>query len=236
MGAAIVLGPSAGMFVNPASLLIVGGGTIAAVLMKFTLSQFLGAVSIAIKAFLHKSESPDALIEKVSELAAKARKEGLLSLDGEKVDNEFLQKGIGMLVDGYAPEVVREVMRKDINQTVERHNIGQKIFKAIATDAPAMGMIGTLIGLVQMLSNMSDPQSIGPAMAVALLTTLYGAMIANMVAMPIADKLAVRSQEERMLKSLVLDGLGALQAGHNPRVIQQILVSYLPRSKRPAED
>jgi len=114
--------------------------------------------------------------------------------------------------------------------------MGKKIFKGFGDYAPAMGMIGTLIGLVQMLANMSDPKSIGPAMAVALLTTLYGAMIANLVALPIADKLALRSEEERRMKSMILDGISGIQAGHNPRMIQEVLSTYLPQSKRKSDD
>jgi len=116
--------------------------------------------------------------------------------------------------------------------TVDRHDIGRKIFKSIGDAAPAMGMIGTLIGLVQMLSNMSDPASIGPSMTVALLTTLYGAMIANIFAIPIADKLALRADEERMVKSMIIDSLLGIQEGRNPRVIEEILKTYLPSSKR----
>ena len=231
---AIVVGPSAGMFVNAPSLLIVVGGTFTAVMMKFTLGQFLGAIKVAVRAFLGKTQSPADLIAQMSELANIARKEGFLGLEGQQVGNDFLQKGIQLLVDGHGPEVVRGVLSKDMNQTLERHDVGQSIFRAIGDAGPAMGMIGTLIGLVQMLANMSDPASIGPAMAVALLTTLYGAMIANMMAIPIADKLAVRSKEERMIKALIIDGLSALQAGHNPRVIQEMLVAYLPTSKRAA--
>jgi chemotaxis protein MotA len=123
-----------------------------------------------------------------------------------------------------------------MNQTLQRHNDGQDIFKAIGDVGPAMGMIGTLIGLVQMLSNMNDPKQIGPAMAVALLTTLYGAILANMVALPIADKLAVRSREETTRKSLIIEALLGIQSGQNPRVIENMLETYLPKSKRQQEE
>ena len=233
---AIFLGGSAGMFINTPSLVVVLGGTFAAVMMKFSMSQFIGAVKVALNVFMHKEEKVDGLITDLEEMANTARKEGLLALEGVEVTNTFLKKGIQMMVDGHTPEMVRGVLKKDMENTIDRHEIGQKIFKGFGDYAPAMGMIGTLIGLVQMLANMSDPKSIGPAMAVALLTTLYGAMIANLLALPIADKLALRSQEERRMKSLILDGLSGIQAGHNPRMIQEMLSTYLPQKQRKTGD
>lgn len=233
---AIFLGGSAGMFINVPSLVVVLGGTFAAVMMKFSMSQFIGALKVAVNVFTNREENVQGLITDLEQMANTARKEGMLALEGVEVTNTFLKKGIQMMVDGHTPEMVRGVLKKDMDNTIERHEIGQKIFKGFGDYAPAMGMIGTLIGLVQMLANMSDPKSIGPAMAVALLTTLYGAMIANLLALPIADKLALRSAEERRMKSLVLDGLSGIQAGHNPRMIQEMLSTYLPRKKRKMED
>ncbi len=229
---AIILGGSAGMFVNPPSMLIVVGGTILVVLMKYTLAQFIGAGKTAGKAFMFKSNAPDELITETVGLADAARKGGLLSLEEKDVSNEFMQRGIQLLVDGHDPEVVKALLNKDKNQAEARHDIGVGIFSAMADVAPAMGMIGTLVGLVQMLANMDDPKSIGPAMAVALLTTLYGAMIANMFAKPIADKLTIRKDEESTNKALIIDGLLAIQAGQNPRVIEVLLKNYLAEGKR----
>ena len=147
-----------------------------------------------------------------------------------------MKSGLALLVDGHPADVVRSMLTKDLQMTLKRHSDGQDIFKAIGDVGPAMGMIGTLIGLVQMLSNMDDPKQIGPAMAVALLTTLYGAILANMVALPIADKLAVRSREENNSKSLIIDALLGIQAGQNPRVIENMLQTYLPRSKRQQDE
>jgi chemotaxis protein MotA len=146
-----------------------------------------------------------------------------------------MQKGGDMLVDGHDVEVVRETLSKDISMTTQRHEFGASIFKSLGDIAPAMGMIGTLIGLVAMLSNMDDPKSIGPAMAVALLTTLYGAFLANIICLPISAKLNVRSQEEKVNQSLVLDGILGIADGQNPRVIDGILKSYLAESKRANE-
>lgn len=232
----IILGGSAGTFINTPSLLVVLGGTVAVTMMKFSLSKFLSAASIAVKAFLHKPTSPEDLIETAVELAKTARQGGLLALEDAEVPDEFMKSGLGLLIDGHPADVVRSMLTKDLNLTLQRHSDGQDIFKAIGDVGPAMGMIGTLIGLVQMLSNMDDPKQIGPAMAVALLTTLYGAILANMFAIPIADKLAVRSREENKSKSLVIDALISIQGGQNPRIIQNLLETYLPKSARQQEE
>ena len=232
----IVLGGSAGTFVNTPSLLVVIGGTILVTMMKFSLGKFLSAASIAVKAFLHKPTTPEELIENAVDLAKTARQGGLLALEDAEVSDDFMKIGLDLLVDGHPADVVRSMLTKDLNLTLQRHSDGQDIFKAIGDVGPAMGMIGTLIGLVQMLSNMDDPKQIGPAMAVALLTTLYGAILANMFALPIADKLAVRSREENSSKSLVIDAVLSIQGGQNPRVIQNMLETYLPKSRRQPED
>ncbi len=233
---AMLSGGDIGMFINAPSLLIVLVGSLFVVLMKFNLAQFLGAIKVAIKAFSFKLTPPEDLIEEVVALADEARKGGLLSLEGKEVSNRFLNKGIQLLVDGHDAEVVRTLLWKDLKQTIERHERGAKIFSAMGDVAPAMGMIGTLIGLVAMLANMDDPKSIGPAMAIALLTTLYGAMFANMIALPVADKLELRRTEEGMTKAMVIDALLAIQAGQNPRIIDSMLKAYLPEGKRADED
>ncbi|MBV1906142.1 MAG: flagellar motor protein PomA [Pseudomonadales bacterium] len=230
--AAMLLGGSGSMFVNVPSLLIVFVGTLFVVLMKFSLAQFIGAIKIAGKAFSFKLQSPEDLINEVVELADVARKGGLLALEGKEVGSDFLNNGIQLLVDGHDGDVVRVLLAKDLNQAMERHEWGAKIFTAMGDVGPAMGMIGTLVGLVAMLANMDDPKSIGPAMAIALLTTLYGAMFANMFALPIADKLSLRRIEEGRVKSMCIDALLAIQGGQNPRVIESMLKAYLPENKR----
>lgn len=234
--ASIVVGGSAGTFVNMPSLAVVLGGTIMVTMMKFSLGKFLGATSIAVKAFLHKPTSPEDLIETSVDLAKTARQGGLLALEDADVPDEFMKSGLALLIDGHPADIVRAMLTKDLNLTLQRHNDGQDIFKAIGEVGPAMGMIGTLIGLVQMLANMDDPKKIGPAMAVALLTTLYGAILANMFALPIADKLSVRSREENKSKSLIIDALLSIQGGQNPRVLQNMLETYLPKSQRQKEE
>lgn len=229
---AMFTGGSALTFVNVPSLLIVIGGTLLVVMIKFSLGQFFGAFKVALRAFVFKIEHPEELIGQIVEFAGIARKDGMLALEDQEIDNEFLDQGIQMLIDGTDREVVSTVMTKELQQTVDRHKWGAKVFEATADVAPAMGMIGTLIGLVQMLSAMDDPKSIGPAMAVALLTTLYGAMIANMFAMPIADKLTLRKTEEGRIKAICIDGILAIQQGQNPRIIESMLKAYVDPAKR----
>lgn len=236
IAAAIVVGGGALIFLNVPSFLIVMGGTLMAVLVKFPLAHFLGAFKIALKAFVHKSEDPADLIREGVALANVARKEGVLGLENQAINNRFLRRGINFCVDGHEPEFVRSMLNKDIDLTIERHERGQAIFKAIGDVAPAMGMIGTLIGLVQMLSSMDDPKKIGPAMAIALLTTLYGAIIANAIALPIADKLEHRTMEERLNKQLILEAINGIQEGINPRVMEELLKTYLPPSQRDEEE
>nr|WP_304504167.1 flagellar motor protein PomA [Aestuariicella albida] len=228
----MLMNGDASMFVNVPSLIIVIGGSLFAVMAKFGLGQFLGAGKVAAKSFFANVTDPADLIDEIVELSDIARKGGLLALEGKEVGNEFLQKGIQLLVDGHDPEVVKTMVSKDRTLAEARHSTAASIFYALATVAPAMGMIGTLIGLVAMLANMDDPKAIGPAMAVALLTTLYGAMLANAVFEPMADKLKLRANEEATIKKLVLDALLAIQGGQNPRVIDSMLRTYLPEGKR----
>ena len=231
---AMILGGDITMFVNVPSLLIVIVGSLFAVMMKFELGQFLAAAKVAGKAFSFKLIKPEDLIGEIVELAGLARKGGLLSLEGKEVSDEFLSKGIQLLVDGHDPDVVKTLLSKEMKLASERHDTGITIFKSLGDVAPAMGMIGTLIGLVAMLANMDDPKAIGPAMAVALLTTLYGAMVATMLSLPMADKLTLRKDEEDRLKAMIIDALLAIQNGQNPRVIESMLQAYIQEGKRAA--
>ncbi len=229
---AIAVGGSLMLFLNAPAVIIVVGGTTAATLIKFPLKTFLSAFKVAMRAFRSKADDPNKLIREALKLSQVARKSGLLALENQKIGNPFLKQGIQLAVDGNPPEFVRKALNQDIDLAIERHETGQHIFRAIGESAPAMGMIGTLIGLVQMLSNMDDPKQIGPAMAVALLTTLYGAIIANAFALPIAEKLSLRSKEERLNKSLIIETITAIQEGLNPRVMETLLKTYLPDGKR----
>jgi chemotaxis protein MotA len=233
---AVFLGGDMMGFVDLKSIIIVVGGTTFVTLCRYTLSQFIGSFKIALKSFLFKSTSAMDLIVEAVELAQVARKEGVLALEGREIGHPFLEKGIGLCIDGHPPEVVRKMLTKDINLTIERHDIGIGMFRSSGAAAPAMGMIGTLIGLVSMLANMDDPKTIGPSMAVALLTTLYGAIIANAIALPIADKLSLRNREERLSKVLILESISGIQEGINPRVLEQMLFTFLPEGKRDPEE
>ncbi|MCC5852954.1 MAG: flagellar motor protein PomA [Alkalimonas sp.] len=220
------------MFADVVSILIVVGGSLFVVITKFPLGQFFGAGKVVVKAFMFKIEEAEELIEQAVQLADSARKGGFLALEEAEISNPFMQKGINMLVDGHDGDVVRATLMKDISLTEKRHEQGISIFRSLGDVAPAMGMIGTLIGLVAMLSNMDDPKAIGPAMAVALLTTLYGAFIANVIAIPIADKLALRNDQEKLNNQLILDAILGIQDGQNPKVIEGLLRNYIAQGKR----
>jgi chemotaxis protein MotA len=223
-------------FYDVTSIFIVFCGSLFVLLANYTLGQFFSVGKVVGKAFFFKADAPDDLITKIVEMADAARKGGFLALEEADINNSFMQKGVDMLVDGHDIEVVRSTLSKDIKMTNERHNFGSGIFLRLADIAPAMGMIGTLIGLVAMLKNMEDPKSIGPAMAVALLTTLYGALLANLIATPIATKLSNRREEEKLNRQLILDGIVGIADGQNPRVIEGMLRNYLAQGKRPKAD
>lgn len=236
IAAAIMTGGSPGFFFNIPSLLIVVAGSIFATMTKFGLKQYMSCIKVSLKAFIYRSESPEEIIAKVLELSNVARKNGLLALENVEIKNEFLKQGIQYMVDGLEPDVVRSTLQKEMYQTLDRHEKGQKIFRGLGDVAPAMGMIGTLVGLVQMLAMMDDPKTIGPSMAVAIITTLYGAVIANVIALPLADKLELRSQEEELSKLMIIDAVMGIQAGQNPRVIEELLKMYLPGTMRSEDD
>lgn len=230
--AAMFLAGDIMMFVDIQSVLIVFAGSIFVVMSTYPMGQFVSIGKVMGKAFAFKIESPEELIQKAVEMADAARKGGFLALEEAEISNPFMQKGVDMLVDGHDGDVVKGTLAKDILLTTERHEAGVSLLKALGDVAPAMGMIGTLIGLVAMLSNMDDPKAIGPAMAVALLTTLYGAFLANVIALPLAGKLQIRTEEEKLNQSLILDAILGIQDGQNPRVIEGVLKNYLAESKR----
>ena len=216
------------LFINPAAFLIVFGGSTFIVLMQFNVGQFFGAIHVAFKAFFVKTETPAELIALAIELQKKARVENILALEKMEIANPFFRKGIQYLADGIDLDLVKGTMLKEMFHADERHETGRLIFKSLSEVSPAMGMIGTLIGLVQMLSGLDNAARVGPAMAVALLTTLYGAVLGYMVAKPIADKLSLRNKEERLCKMLIIDAVIALAEGYHPRLLEEMLMPYLP--------
>lgn len=234
--AAIATGGDVMLFVNMPSLLIVIGGTFGVSLMRIPLADFLRSFGVLAKAFLNKKDDPNSLIEEGVRLADVARKNGLLALEGETIESDFMKKGISLCVDGHDPVFVKKMLQQEINQMVSRNEVGQDMWKGVGDLAPAMGMIGTLVGLVQMLANMSDPASIGPAMAVALLTTLYGAMVANCFALPMVDKLGKVMLYEKTNKELIVETISGIQEGMNPKVLEALLSSYISDKKRKSDE
>ena len=225
---AILQGGSLSIFIDVASMLIVFGGTAGVALVNFPLSDVLSAANVAKKAFLFKEANTN-MLEQLMEFANKARKEGILSLQSsiDTIEDEFLVKALQMAVDGQEPEDLKGMLNTEIDYIQQRHALGVSIFESLGAISPAMGMVGTLIGLVQMLQNMSDPSSIGPAMAVALLTTFYGAVLANVIFLPIAGKLKTRSKSELLQKTIIVEGMGSILSGENPRVMEQKLHAFI---------
>ena len=228
----ILIGSSINAFINIPGLLIVIGGTIMSTLIMQKLNVVLGSIQVAVKAFFDKSDSPDIIIKQIISLAEKTRTQGLLALENEKIEHPYLAKGIRMAVDGMEPEEIIRTLKIEINSLVERHEAGHKIFKFMGTTAPAMGMIGTLIGLVQMLRTMSDPSTIGPSMAVALLTTFYGAVLAFLVFNPIAENLAGKTDQEKIVMNIILNGVDGIARGLHQSLIKDSLTSFLSQKKR----
>ncbi len=221
-----------GGFINPPSVLITLGGSLASVLTSNTLNEFINGLKCITLAFKTSNANLENAIKQIIDLSNVARKEGLLALEeaAQEIEDPFMKKGILLIVDG--TELVKGIMETELDCMDSRHEKVIKVWGQWASMGPAWGMIGTLIGLVNMLNDMSDPSVIGPAMAVALLTTLYGSLIANWIATPVADKLKVNNEQEIMLKSIMIEGLLSIQAGENPRVIEEKLKSFLAPSVR----
>lgn len=227
----IVLGMGAFVtaFVDLPSMLIVIGGTVGVVFVFFPMENLLGLGGVIRNVFLTKPQQISTLIATIIDFAGRARREGILSLQnvGNEIDDPFFVKGIGLVVDGIEESVVEEIMATEIDFIEDRHKKGADMFAAMGAISPAMGMIGTLIGLVIMLQNLSDTAAIGPAMAIALITTFYGAVLANVVFIPFSGKLRIRSDQEVFLRRLTMEGVLSIAAGNNPRVVEQKLNSYL---------
>ncbi len=224
-----------GAFIDLPAIMMVIGGSVGAVLVGFPLRNVLGLPKVIKKVFVHKPENLDRLIEQLVDLAKTARRDGLLAIESKalEVDNPFITLGIQMTVDGTRPEVIKEVMRNEIAVMGARHREAKKLLQLVSRCGPAFGMIATLLGLVLMLGNLSNPDAIGPSMAVALIGTLYGALIANLVCIPFIEKLSIRSQEEAIVKEIVLCGIIGIQSGDHPQIVQQKLHTHLPPKMRP---
>jgi len=243
VGAIIMAASKAGVpatgFLDLTSAIIVIGGSTAAVLINFPLKDVVSIVPVVRNALIEKQQTPSELIAQFEKYAKIARREGILSLEKEteNIDDEFLKKGLQLAVDGTEQEMVTAILETDLQYLKERHKMGQSIFQQAGYFAPAFGMIGTLIGLITMLGNLAgeggvNVANIGQGMAVALLTTLYGAILANLFLLPLGGKLKNRSNEEILIKELIIQGIASLQAGENPRMLVEKLKSFLKPSER----
>jgi len=237
----IVMGIGGGiaLFISPASAFLTIGGAIAACFISFPLKQVLGVTSVAQKALFLKEESPHETIALLVKFAERARREGILALEKqmEEVKDTFLKNGIQLAVDGTEPELLKDIMDTEISYLEQRHARGRSFFDVLGQMAPAWGMIGTLIGLILMLANLDDPDALGPGMAMALITTLYGSIIANLLALPIASKLKDKSKDEILIRELMIQGILSIQSGDNPRIVEQKLNSFIaPQERKIRED
>lgn len=232
IGASMWMTGGIAAYADSSSALIVLGGTIAVAFVTHPVADVLRAFGVAAQAFVHRPLPLQSLVPLVVDLAQQARKEGLVSLEGRRVPDPFLQRGLRMCIDGITADLVRDSLHRELASVRERHLRGQRVFRLLGATAPAMGMIGTLLGLVVMLRNMDDPAKIGPGMAVAILTTLYGAILAYMVFNPIADKLEDRTREETLRKSMLIAAIESIVQAENRLVIQSRLGAFLSPEAR----
>ncbi len=232
---AMASGPGGvGIFIDVPSLAIVFGGTIGVTMLAFPGNDLKPFIKIMLVTAMRKKITPTEEIDRIVDYANLARKEGLLALEAklESVDDTFFAKGIQLVIDGFGADTVRDIMELEAEWEKQRHETGRKIMDQMGAFAPAFGMIGTLVGLVQMLQDLSDPSSIGIGMATALLTTLYGAMGANMLFIPVAGKLEMVAKQSGLLRSLMIEGIVAIQSGEKPQLIKEKLKGFLAPSVR----
>jgi len=220
--------------VNPSAFVLVFGGTIGATIISFSMKHILGLPAVVRNAFFCKEIEPAEIIRLMTELARKARRDGILALEEEarQVDNKFLQLGIQLVVDGTPSEVIREILETEISSMEERHKAGETIFATMGGFAPTLGIIGTVMGLIHMLASLDEPGRMGPAIAAAFIATLYGVALANLVFLPLGAKLKARTAEEAMSYEMIIEGILSLQAGDNPRMVEAKMLSYLPPKLR----
>lgn len=226
------------MYWDPIGIIIVGGGGIAATLVSFPMSQVVGSLKVVKASFFTPMKTSNEIIGTLVSFAEKARREGLLTLEDEasKLKDEFLKKALRLVVDGTEPELVRDVLEIELAFLEDRHKLGRDMFEQLGLYFPSFGMVGTLAGLIAMLSNLSDPSSVGTGMAMALTATFYGAALANLIALPIAKKLAVRSQEEILMRQVIVEGVLSIQNGDNPHIVQEKLKAFFPPKMRGPKD
>jgi chemotaxis protein MotA len=222
-------------FFDAASVFIVLGGTLSAIVIAYPINELVGVISVVKKTIFSKTQPTTETIATLVSFAERARREGILALERhmEEIEDEFLSKGIQLAVDGTEPELMRSILSTELDYLEKRHASGAGVLNTGGTLAPAFGMCGTLIGLVLMLQTMSDPSTIGPKMSVALITTFYGAVLANLFFIPLTNKLKRRSEEEVLIKELMIEGILSIQSGDNPRIVEQKLTSFIsPKLRR----
>lgn len=225
-----------GPFIDMPSFYIVILGTLTAVLARSSIPEFIGAIGVALKTVKYKVDAPEALVEQLVNLGTIARKDGMIALEGQDIANPFLAKGVRMLVDGTDGKIIRSTLEREMGMIQKRNSDGMAFIASAQEIAPAMGMIGTLIGLVIMLGNMSDPKAIGPAMAIALLTTMYGAIVANVICIPLNQKLAKLDAAEALNHELIIEGVSFIQGGGNPRMLPDLLMPFVhPKARAKLE-
>ena len=229
----ILLGGDLGMFVSEHAMIIIFGGSFAATLIRFPLNSIFHGLPLGAKfAFTLRRKSQRELVEEVAGLAELARKQGPIGLEKVEIDDPFLAKGIRYVADGYEADFIRDNLERDRDIFLTHLDEGQKIYRAVGDCAPAFGMIGTLIGMVQMFANMTDPSKLGPFMATALLATLYGALLANILCLPIADKLHLKLVDEEINRTLMIDGVLMIRDSKSPTLVREMLLAYLPEKHR----
>lgn len=231
---AILIGGNPGIFLDVGSILIVIGGVFTGFVVHFSFKDLVALIKYTFKAFRTSKRDPEEVAEIIVSLAEKARREGLLVLedDAEKMEDEFLRKGLQLVVDGTDSQLVRDILETSLTYEEEGHDAFQDMYKFLANIAPAYGMLGTLIGLIQMLRTLDDPSKIASGMGTAIITTLYGSFLANFLFIPLAGKLKVRANQEIMIRELMVEGLLSLQAGENPRIVEEKLKAFLGPKRR----
>ena len=233
IAALILMGGDLRMFYDIHAIIIIFGGSIAATLIRFPLAAMLHGLPLGMRfAFSLRSTGARELVDELAGLAEVARKTGPIGLEKITPEDPFLAKGIRFVADGYDADFIRDNLERDRDNFLTHLDEGQKIYRAIGDCAPAFGMIGTLIGMVQMFANMTDPSKLGPFMAVALLATLYGALVANLFCLPIADKLHVKLVEEEVNRTLIIDGILMIRESKSPTLVREMLLAYLPEKHR----
>jgi chemotaxis protein MotA len=234
--ALILMGGDLRMFVDMHAFIVIFGGATAATLIRFPLSSIFHGLPLGMKyAFTMRRWSARELVDEIARLAEVARKQGPIGLEKENIEDPFLATGMRFVADGYDTSFIRDNLERDRDNFLTHLDEGQKLYRAIGDCAPAFGMVGTLIGMVQMFANMTDPSKLGPYMAVALLATFYGAALANLFCLPIADKLQLKLHDEETNRTLILDGVLMIRDAKSPTLVREMLLAYLPEHHRHAE-